>query len=94
MNKERSNRADVRNPMLALPEVQAFAALPDDSRKALRDALNAFSKACRERGNECWRRHKPPMAAYWKANAVNARHLAKALNQTRDSVIAATGKEG
>lgn len=75
----RSNRADVRNPMLMLPEVQAIAELPADSQAALRKALQAISEACRARGNEAWRKHKPPMAAYWKANAVNARHLALAI---------------
>lgn len=65
--------------MLAIPEVQAFAGLPPEAQEALRSALLAVSKSCRARANECWRRHKAPMAAYWKANAVNARHLATAI---------------
>lgn len=77
----RSKRAEVRNPMLAIPEVQALANLPPEAREALRAALLAISTACRERGNEAWRKHKPPMAAYWKANAVNARHLAQAIRK-------------
>lgn len=70
---------DVRNPLLALPEVQAFAALPIEARLALRAALQAVSKDCRARAEKAWRTHKPPMAAYWKANAVNARHLSLAI---------------
>jgi uncharacterized membrane protein len=80
----RSNRPEVRNPMLAIPEVQVIASLPPVAREALRAALLAISNACRERGNEAWRKHKPPMAAYWKANAVNARHLARAIPRDRD----------
>lgn len=79
MSKERSSRAEVRNPMIALPEVQALAALPLDARMATRAALMAISKECRHRGNEAWAKHKAPMAAYWKANAVNLRHLALAI---------------
>lgn len=75
----RSNRPIVRNWMLDLPEVQAIGDLPIEAREALRDALQALSRASRERGNEAWRRHKAPMAAYWKAKAVDARHLALAI---------------
>lgn len=75
----RSNRPDVRNPMLAIPEVLDMASLPPEALAALRRALQAVSKACRERGEEAWRRHKPPVAAYWKTNAVNARHIACAI---------------
>lgn len=75
----RSILPEVRNPMLAIPEVQAIALLPDEARKALRCALLAVSDSCRAKGNEAWKKHKPPMAAYWKANAVNARHLARAI---------------
>lgn len=82
----RSMLPEVRNPMLAIPEVQAIAALPEESCAALRDALLAISYSCRAKGNEAWRKHKPPMAAYWKANAVNARHLARAIPLTDSKV--------
>ena len=75
----RSNLPTVRNPMLALSEVQDAANLPPVAREALRSMLVAVSKACREKGDEAWRKRKPPMAAYWKSNAVHARHLAHAL---------------
>ncbi|CAN7764663.1 hypothetical protein LJR039_007249 [Pseudorhodoferax sp. LjRoot39] len=78
----RSSRAEVRNPLLALPEIrEAFASLPADSQTALRIALKAMSVNFRARGNEAWQKHKPPMAAYWKGNAVYARHLALAIRQ-------------
>lgn len=75
----RSNLPTVRNPMLALQEVRDAASLPVESREALRVMLVAVSKACRQKGDEAWRKRKPPMAAYWKSNAVHARHLAHAL---------------
>ncbi len=78
----RSSRAEVRNPLPALPEVhEAFAALPADCQVAMRNVLNAMSKDFRACGNEACRKHKPPMATYWKGNAVYARHLALAIRQ-------------
>jgi hypothetical protein len=75
----RSSRADVRNPLLTLPAAQRMAELDPASRDALRALLLDFKAEARERANECWRKHKPPMAAYWKAWAVNAGHAARLL---------------
>ena len=72
----RSNQADVRNPLVALPSAQAMAALPPEAKAALRQMLKELGADCRQRANEAWRRHKAPMAAYWKANAVYCRHMA------------------
>lgn len=84
----RSSRADVRNPMLKLPEVQeAFASLTPEARAALVEMLRAVSVACRASAEVALRRHKPPMYSYWKAQAVNARHLALA---GRASIASAT----
>lgn len=55
---QRSNRADVRNPLVLLP--------------AARDLCNLDPAA-----RECWRKHKAPMAAYWKAVAVYANHASR-----------------
>lgn len=75
----RSSRADVRNPMLAIPEVRAaYAALPPSAREALVKMLQATSRTCRANAEVAYRKHKPPMYAYWKAMGVNARHLALA----------------
>ena len=72
----RSARPDVRNPLLRLPSAADVAALPPEARAALRALALDASKAWRALAEECWRRHKAPMAAYWRAWAVNARHLA------------------
>lgn len=73
---QRSNRPDVRNPLLQLPAAAQIRALPLEARQALEQLLREISADSRERATECWRKHKAPMAAYWKANAVYARHMA------------------
>jgi hypothetical protein len=75
----RSNRAHVRNPMLALPAVEALCALDQQPREALRLVLLDIRADARLRAETCWRRHKAPMAAYWKALSTYAGHLARAL---------------
>lgn len=76
MSAARSNQPDVRNPLVGLPSAQAMQNLPPEARAATRQLLKEISADCRQRANECWRKHKAPMAAYWKANAVYARHMA------------------
>lgn len=75
----RANRAEVRNPVLALPAFKALAARPRAERVALAELLRDLGHDATGRANESWRKHKGPMAAYWKACAVYARHIARAL---------------
>ena len=82
MNKEqsdkpRSTQPDVRNPVMALPSVEAIKALPEAARAALRAVLLDIRKDAQVRAEKCWRTHKAPMAAYWKAVAVYAGHTAR-----------------
>lgn len=80
----RSNTAAVRNPIAAIPEVAARAArLSPEARAELQGFLGDMSKDFRARGDHSWRKHKPPVAAYWKQNAVIARHLRLALRQVK-----------
>jgi len=82
----RSSRADVRNPMLAIPEVQAeFEKLSPEASAALERVLRALSKTWRAKAEHSWKTRKPPLASYWAQNAVNARHLALAIQKTRSS---------
>ncbi|MBB3641147.1 hypothetical protein [Variovorax atrisoli] len=75
----RSNRADVRNPMLKLPEVRnEFDALPPEARAALVTMLRVVSRLCRENAVHAYKTRKPPMFTYWQGLAVNTRHLALA----------------
>lgn len=81
MSNARSARREVRNPILALPAAKALQDLPPDAQEALRAVLVDLQADCRIRANECWRKHKGPMAAYWKAAGVYAGHLAKVLRK-------------
>lgn len=78
---DRSNRAVVRNPMLALPSVNRLMSLPDEPREALIATLLDLKADAAARAADSWRRHKGPMALYWKAVSVYAGHLAKALRR-------------
>lgn len=75
----RSVRPDVRNPVLALPSAARLRDLTPDAREALRYVLRDIAADARARAETSWRRHKAPMAAYWKAVAVYAGHIARAL---------------
>lgn len=75
----RSNRAEVRNPVLLLP---AFRLLLDHpSSQHIASILHELQVDARDRADKCWSKHKAPMAAYWKAVAVYAGHLARALQK-------------
>ena len=76
---DRSNRIDVRNPLTRLPAAQKLSQLPEASRTELRGLLMELRRDAHLNAEKCWRRHKPPMAAYWKAVAVYAGHTARLL---------------
>lgn len=71
----RSERREVRNPVLALPAAQQLLALPPEQRKIIHDLLADLTTDARSRAQESWRRNKGPMAAYWKAVGAYAHHL-------------------
>lgn len=75
----RSNRAEVRNPILALPAFRRLQELPAANRVALAALLMELGSAAAERAEENWRRHKAPMATYWKGVSVYSRHIARAV---------------
>jgi len=75
----RSARRDVRNPLLALPAARALTALPASQRAVLAAVLQDLAADAGRRAQDSWRRHKAPMAVYWKACSVYARHLARVL---------------
>jgi hypothetical protein len=77
----RSNRAGVRNPVLSLPGASKLQDLPADSQAALRAVLMDISADAARRAEQSWRKHKGPMAAYWKAVSVYAKHTARALRR-------------
>ncbi|MEM9760034.1 MAG: hypothetical protein AAF933_12410 [Pseudomonadota bacterium] len=75
----RSNRATVRNPILTLPAVLKLQRLPRPLREALCELLYELGDDATARADQCWKKHKAPMAAYWKAVAVYSRHIARAV---------------
>ena len=56
-----------------------FASLPAPAREALRTALLDLRSDALARAEAQWRRHKAPMALYWKVVGVYAGHLARAI---------------
>lgn len=75
----RSNRAEVRNPILALPSVATLRALDPAARHALQAVLLDIQHDARQRAEKCWLSRKPPVAAYWAACGVYAGHIARAI---------------
>jgi hypothetical protein len=76
----RSNRPDVRNPLLGFPGLaECFAGLTPEARSALADALSIFAKEARKKAQFNWVKNKGPVALYWKWAGVNARHLSRLL---------------
>lgn len=76
----RSNRAEIRNPLLHLPAPQRLLALPPETRHALAELLTELAA---DRAEHSWARHKAPMVAYWKAVSVYAGHLRRILRRDR-----------
>ncbi len=79
MSELRSSRAEVRNPLLRHGAMVRLKGLPDPVRHALRDLMREVAADAKARADLAWRKNKAPMAVYWKAVSVYARHLARAL---------------
>lgn len=75
----RSNRAEVRNPLLTLVSSKQLQALPKDSRAALRALLLDLRRAAHEKAEHSWRTRKGPQALYWRCVAVYAGHISRLL---------------
>ena len=82
---DRSLREDVRNPLMRLAAARKIQELPIESRMALKSLLLDLRRDAQARADESWRRHKAPMAAYWKAVAVYAGHTARLLRTPSDN---------
>lgn len=75
----RSSLAETRNPLLKLPGARLLLNLPPEAKAALRAVLLDLRRDAQLNADKCWRKHKAPMAAYWKAVAVYAGHLSRCL---------------
>lgn len=65
------------NPLTRLPAARAIGDLPEPARIALGALLRDLGADAERQAQEAWRRRKAPMAAYWRAVGVYARHAAR-----------------
>lgn len=72
---DRSNRREVRNPVLALPSVKRLDELSPEARAIVADILGDLVNDARARAQQSWVKNKGPMAAYWKAVGAYAHHF-------------------
>jgi hypothetical protein len=68
------------NPLLKLPAGRALLDLPAEQRAALEAVLRELRNQANVEAEKSWLKRKGPMAAYWRAVATYARHLAHALS--------------
>jgi len=76
---ERSNRPEVRNPVLRLDAARRLKNMNAEAKCELRQVLLDLRAEAKLEGDRAWRRSKYMMAAYWKVVAVYAGHIARAL---------------
>ena len=69
------------NPLLKLPAGRALLQLPADDRERIEAVMRELRAQANDEAENAWRRRKGPMAAYWRAVATYARHLAHALSK-------------
>jgi len=82
----RRNTLEVHNPLLALPAALRLSAFSPEVRATLGQLLSELSQDAAARAEHSWRRKKAPMAAYWKAVSVYAKHAARVLRQRRSPI--------
>lgn len=76
---ERSNRPEVRNPLLALPAAQELSAIlanHPDLRASFKRLCRQLKAQCREQEANAIKRRKGPMVQYWMSTGTWAGHLA------------------
>ncbi|MGH8446491.1 MAG: hypothetical protein ACREVL_14560 [Solimonas sp.] len=71
------------NPLLKLPAGRALQALPAEDRARIEAVCRELRDQANTEAENAWRRRKGPMAAYWRAVATYARHIAHALSKGR-----------
>jgi hypothetical protein len=69
------------NPLLKLPAGQALLALPPSERRAIEAVMRDLRHQANKEAETAWKRRKGPMAAYWRAVATYARHIAHAVSK-------------
>ena len=69
------------NPLLRLPAGRRLMELPSEDRRRIAEVMRELRGQANDEAEKAWRRRKGPMAAYWRAVATYARHLAHALER-------------
>jgi hypothetical protein len=69
------------NPLLRLPACRKLLQLPAEQRGPLEALLRELRAEADAEAERSWKRRKGPMAAYWRAVATYARHIAHALSR-------------
>ena len=80
----RSNKPEVRNPLLAYPSAAKAADMPPEAREWLILFLEDLRRDARERAAKAWRSHKAPIALYAKVVQVYTGHLIRVLRRAGD----------
>ena len=75
-----------KNPLLDLPAGRALLALPPGDRARIEAVMRELREQANMEAESAWRRRKGPMAAYWRAVATYARHVAHALSGRAEKV--------
>lgn len=69
------------NPLLKLPAAQRLLALPPEQREVIEALMRELRADADRLAEQSWKKRKGPMAAYWRAVATYARHVAHALSK-------------
>jgi hypothetical protein len=69
------------NPLMRLPAARRLMELPPEQREPLEQLLRELRADADREAENAWRRRKGPMAAYWRAVATYARHVAHMLSK-------------
>lgn len=77
----RSLRAEIRNPVLGLASFKQLWTLDADVKRQLSELLTELGQEAAQKAQNSWTKNKAPMAVYWKAVSVYARHIARALRR-------------
>lgn len=82
----RSSQPEIRNPVLGLPAAQRLQELlqgQPEIREALAQLHGELALQARQKAEQAWTKRKGPMAAYWQACGVYAKHIRHVLRRAR-----------
>ena len=72
------------NPLLKLPAGKDLLKLTSTERKRIEHLMRDLRVQANEEAEKAWKRRKGPMAAYWRAVATYARHIAHACSKSNE----------